>query len=807
MLKFGSLFDGLGAGFQQQVDKMTNKLGSVFNDKVDASGLQAAAKAFKDLTLRAENSAKRIDLIKNALKGLDTNGLTLAQNEKERLRLEKLLNIEVVRGKKIEIDRIKVEKELAAQEEKIIGQLKRKNALTLTAADVTAHFESELNDLIDSLKNSGLSAEDMKKEMAGLKFKEAGMQLANIFSQGQEPMDALGASIDAAAGGVGHMVGALTGIPILGDLIEKAITKAFDQVVELNDALIKLQRATGGMAKAANLGFDAFGNATGGLSSLKTMAIEANVSVEQFSGAIQSLMSDGFGQTIGAANNLKNASKELQKFGIEAARLSKLYGADIGPAVRGLFQNYGVGIGEATDVMKEGADTARELGLSVSGFTSAFEDVVKLTGELYFNSTKQMQEMALIATQLGISVGAIAKGVVQMKGINDLFKEQQKTLALGMSNTANSLAQIYALRSQGKGAEAARLELASMAKDIQANGFTGEGGRVTQQGISTLQAQGASAEQIEGIQKLAMQAERTGIALEDLGKIEKLSAEQKRKLALDDMQNMTLSEKFNKSINSLWQAIIDPLSQTFGPIIGFVADAFGLLIDQIVLGVKYIALFTQPLRSFVGGVFKGLSNAFNSVRVKLTEFGEKFNKIVGKLQPVFDVISSAGEMLGDVLGFLITEPLSLLIDVFDLLADGVMWVVDLLKPLFEGLSSVSKWFSEMASEIGGLSGLSALKKILGIGDSDEQGTAALPKNWEEVLGAHNMSAEAPTTRAPIEYADAKRKEQAEMEQRQIDIFNNITQKGGSGASTNVTNVRVDGAFSSEQSIKAQLGKG
>src|ERR1039458_4053394 len=173
---------------------------------------------------------------------------------------------------------------------------------------------------------------------------------------------------------------------------------------------------------------------------------------------------------------LGKSQKDLQNFGIEAAKLKKYFGADIGPAVQGMVKNWGSSVGDATKIMVDSASKAQQLGLSVSEFAKHFAEVTGLIGEVYFKTTDEMTKMAMIATQLGVSVSTLSKGVLQMNGITSLFTAQQKAAALGLHDTAKAAAKIFALRQTGQGAQAAQLELASMASDIKKQGMMGAGG-------------------------------------------------------------------------------------------------------------------------------------------------------------------------------------------------------------------------------------------------------------------------------------------------------------------------------------------
>ena len=195
------------------------------------------------------------------------------------------------------------------------------------------------------------------------------------------------------------------------------------------------------------------GNSAEGFKSLKTAAVEANISVEEFGSAMKSLVSAGFQEGILGA--IKPATEELQAFGIQSARMQKMYNADLGPAVAKFMNDFGMRMGDAANFVGNAADKAQSLGLNVQGFMENLTAVANLAGEVYFKSREEMQKMATIASQLGVSVNTLASGLVKMTNMNDLFSQQQKAASLGLSSLSKNLGQIYALQKTGKGGEAA----------------------------------------------------------------------------------------------------------------------------------------------------------------------------------------------------------------------------------------------------------------------------------------------------------------------------------------------------------------
>ncbi len=697
---------------------MAFNFGSMFKDMLGgATGGAAGAKStpidtkgIDKLTIGLTNLSKKT---KEAMKAMKEAATTASEAEADYGRGSRAHVLALAELSKAE-SRVT---NLSAAESKVKGLLSKETedlidieTKAITGGKKYSKSITQINDdytkgVKKILENTKLTAKKREEELDKIKKTAMAEKMSAMWT------DTEGA-VKAGADGISTVItDAISSIApelaLILPIVEQSIGAAFKQVLELNDSLIKLQRATGGMITASRLGYDQFGNSARGMMSLKTATIAANVSIGEFDNAMASLAQGGFGQTIGTTQDLSKAQEDLSKYGIEAARSMKLYGADLGPSVRNLFQNFGKGIGEATTMLKNGAGKARQLGLTAAAFIKNFESVTDLVGEVYFSTTEQMQKMATIATQLGVSVGTMSKGLIKMNGITDLFAQQQKMAALGLDTTAKALSKIYALKQQGKGGDAAKVAFAAMAKDMQKQGMT-KGGQVTQQGIATLEAAGVEKDAIAGIQKMAMQAEKTGIDVGKLGDISKLTKMQQLKLAHEEAANMTLEEQFYQITGLFKQSFIDPLASIFGPImkgllnvVKPLAEIFNTVISTIMSLVSValdplIEVFTQ-VTDFLSDIFTPLSGLFSTLKTSM--------------MPIFDMLKQLGlfivkfgmvpfRMIGRVIG-----------GVFDVISKVVKVISDALAPAFNWLADLFKGGGGMISDM--LDGITAAFGWLG----------------------------------------------------------------------------------------------
>lgn len=670
-LKFGSLF----GDFTDQLKKAFSSSAK----NIDLSELEEGGKLLKALGERSKELAKEIIELEKimAKAGEGTEEYVEAEKAKKRATMEAKI---IAEQETIE------RKNLKKSQEAVINQLKTESKerikIRKSLEEVNDDYDKQFNKLINSLGEGKISQKEFDEQLNKIDMEKIGGQIAVGLFEPAQALEELGMM---AADQLTSML--MNFLPpqfrILGEVIKKAILESFKQIIELNKALVGLTRSTSGLIDAAKLGFDSTGNLATGVKSLKTMAAEANLSVEEFTGALTSLASESFGQTIGAAQDLTKATKDFQDYAITAGRLQKMYGADMGASVRNLFQNFGQSIGSATKIMKEGADKALALGLNVKGFVSNFEQVTNLIGEVYFRTTEEMTKMAMVATKLGTSVDTLAGGLTKMAGINDLFQQQQRTAALGLNNYARALSQVYALQKAGKGAQAAQLELATLAQDMKQ--YLDENGQITQAGLDTLKAQGLSAQQIEAVAKMA----RDPLALKSVMSPESLTSLEKKQVERKEQENMSLEEKFNTAMTQLQALLIDPFTKYIGPYLKMFAEGFLVVIQIISESIGIFRDLFSPIIVVIQEIsiqfHKAIMDIFNPLK-------ESFSKIRQAIQPLVNMWQTVGKTIIQWLLFpirLLGKAMGFIIDVFYLI---ITKIIEAFHPLYESISELFNLF-------------------------------------------------------------------------------------------------------------------
>lgn len=834
-LKFGSIFDNFLAGFKASKGGTTGGKESSETPKVDLSDVHDE---LKNVESAAKEAADQIILLEDDLINYTVG--TTAYAEAERKLNTAKNNAKVTTEQETQV-RIKLDKEQEKVIKNIDDEVKSKVKGRDRVKEVEKDFSNQIDELKENFKLGQIDAKSFQDQLKDLKLGEVGAKgAATIKNMGVNIFKNIGGSLKDTFSGMGDTLGSMAGgglKSVLGTLMPKflgpisyavdalisAATKAIGQIMDLNKSLIDLQRSTGGVVTASKLGYDAMGNSIDGYKSLKTATIEANVSMAEFSGAVASLVDDSFGSTIGG---VKIATGEIAAFGAEAAQMKKYYGADIGPTVRRLYQDYGMSVKDATKFVGDASDKAQALGLNVAGFVKNLTEVTNLVGEVYFKSREEMQKMATIASQLGVSVGTLSKGLIKMNGINDLFQQQQRNAALGLGTLSKNLAKIYALRATGKGGEAAKLETTSLAKDMARQGLINKGGEVTQQGIATLEAAGVSKDAIAGISKMAKEAEATGIPIGKLGDVSKLTADEQAKLEQVQKENMSISERLNIAWDSFMQTFIDPIADLLGPVVSGLTDAF----EGVIAVVKPIASFLMtalitPLK-FVGGMISGF---FKSVGETFSGVGKKLSALWEKIQPAFSAIGKVFSFIGDLLGKALAIPLKIIGTVLGWVIDAFTWLIDkavmpiinlfkkvwavideyIITPISDTLGPVFDAIGDALSDLWSpiqavIDGISDLIDYLDWFGDDENQPEDFATDWNSVLGTDTPVS--PATTAPSAANTIKpiaSSISADNEKTNKLINDAVGSKsiGGNKTTNVVLNNNVSGVVPSAQSIK------
>lgn len=499
----------------------------------EVKALHDSYKAIKEL-IDEQNSS--LSVYQETIKGLKKELLLVTDNDQERLRLETRINALTI-------------KEIAAKQELEITN-KRANDFAIQAAAARGIEAKSLKSLLDNYS-----------EFDNALF-ESSEQLNAISSSARGMIKGFNSSL----GDMGDMIEILKSPISALALFSQAAAK---QVVALNEELIKFQRESGGGLNYESIGFDRYGNNREGLKSLSSQASLNAVSESDILASF-----NAFNQGIGAIGvpNLEGQQEKLQEYGVSIARINKLYGVSSEKTAalgKILTQQYGYGIKETSDILKSGADIAKKAGLNVKNFFDNMQAIADL--DVYVKGGADgLSKAAESLTRLGISAQSLQKTSDSYSGLTDLMQKQQNNVALGFKNLAAAQAGIFAKVQTGDVPGAQEKMLIAAAKDITK--YLDENNKINVQGRDILKAQGFDKETIEAIERLGLKAKAVGASFEEVVKGNYLSESARRKAARFDQEELTIKEKLAKAWASVKAAIIDPIAQVAGPLLGFVID-------------------------------------------------------------------------------------------------------------------------------------------------------------------------------------------------------------------------------------------
>lgn len=493
-----------------------------------------------------------------------------------------------------------------AEQDRLQEDVRRNKEAKKEAEELKKHMDAlaegdeealdRINKSLGNLQNSQALASnsDIQASISHAQNASSGIDMSSVTSgiTGSSLQEGLGKMLGDSAGGIMSKMGVGSANPYVavGEMIfagvKWGIGEAVGQLTELNDQMIDLERTTGGVITANKIQMTVFGSEIDTWKSLRSAAIDANISVAQITDSLKEFtnIDGGFGMVNASKmSNDKGTQGDLKAFGTEAASIKKLYNADIIPAVQGMFKNWGVSIGDASDAMIDGVRQMRLEGLSPEIWTKNMEKVVQLSGKLTFsNGAKGMKNIATMATKLGVSVDSIVDGFSQMKGFTDVFEKQAEMSALGMNEYGKNLGKIYALRKQGKHDEASSLEIQSVAGDLKSKGLANfQTGEVSQQGIEFMDAMGMTQEQIQAMQKATQLAsqkmKQLGWSLNDaLKPLDKLTDSQKKQAEQIESNNKTLKEGMQQFQDSMKDQVIGRLAKLLEPLAESLGSWFGI---------------------------------------------------------------------------------------------------------------------------------------------------------------------------------------------------------------------------------------
>ena len=430
---------------------------------------------------------------------------------------------------------------------------------------------------------------------------------------------------------------------IVGELMHMA----FHQIEALNKDLVAFNRSISlGSFNNSMFGIDLNGNSQNGMASLTSISMQNAISEKEFLSSFQAFSR---GKAMGTSEkDFMSQQDDMNKFGIQAAQLSKFYGVEMGTIntiTSNLVYNFGTKVKDLNGILESGKEAAAAAGVSVKEYFNNLREATDMIGKYYIkDGIEGMKDLALYATQTNQTVGQVLASSDRFKNFTSQFELQNTAAALGFANASANMVRAWGYSIQGDKAESQKLFLSSIAKDLTNNGGAVDG-KFTPQGMMNMQSFNMNEEEIKSVQRLLNMQHELGISIDDLTNRNKLEAEQKAKIYEFEHRNLTIGERMSELWGKIRTIIIDPLASLFTPVInGLLAignmfadflytlspiiwplQMFGRGLSFLVKGLEYAAGIMEPLISKVNQGFKYMDE-------HLGKFGKGIIALLGILE-------------------------------------------------------------------------------------------------------------------------------------------------------------------------------
>lgn len=396
----------------------------------------------------------------------------------------------------------------------------------------------------------------------------------------------------------------------------------FKRFINLSDKLVGFNRKMGlGMSSENLLGSDLFGN-NKNIGNLQSFIENQNLSFEDF---LTSYEAFNKGNIIGS-QNLENQKQDLLDFGRDTAKLSKFYGVsmqNLTNTASNLMFNYGASVKEINKTFDDGKHIAMGAGVNVQKFFENLEQASDMIGEYFIRGgVEGMNELALVATRLGMTTRGIMSSLDRYKTFHSQFELMNKATGYGLGETARNSRKVWALNRAGRQDEAIGIENISLARDMKNLGRFKDG-QIDTGGLTMLSQMGYDKEQIASVNRLLKMQEdlgNQGITYEMLVDANKRTEKQNEIIQAYERKNQSAGEKLNTAWNTIKTSILDPLGAVLAPV-------FDASLNAISSFGKVFGKITELLAPG----FQILGEWINVIAEKLSDFAEWLDKLLGKI--------------------------------------------------------------------------------------------------------------------------------------------------------------------------------
>ena len=517
----------------------------------------------------------------------------------------------------------------------------------------SAQLHGNIGKVLDKLKTDAKLDNKKVQEIA----KHISANADDLTLSATKTREAMGLVNTNAKVGFGNILGGVNKFLVEFGLVTAAIDDAIVQMKELNRKMVDFNRKMGQGFMSNNIGMDLYGNSK--QSSLSSIAMKNNISEEEFLSSFSGLSK---GNALGNTNDFQHQQDNMQKFGVQAAQLSKFYGvqmSSINTITSNLVYNFGAKINDLNGIFERGKETATSAGVAVSDYFEKLKEASDEVGKHYIaGGIKGLENLALYAAKTNQSIGDVMRTQEMFKDFTSQYEIQNRAAALNLQNTAQNIAKIWGKGYTGDVKTSDQMFKGSLAKDVINMGGTDKNNMLNQTGLRVLQQMNLDQGQIQTVQRLIKLQKELGVSMEQYLDVEHQSADIKYKVNKFDSENLTISEKLRTMWGKISEAVIDPIKKVLSPVFDGLLNLASIVVNVVTPVLKVL---TYPIAMFGRGL-SWIGDKLNWLYYQAIEpWSSKLGSLFSKINPLVDSFGKLAKAVWFMVGAFMTARIALLL--------------------------------------------------------------------------------------------------------------------------------------------------
>ena len=644
----------------------------------------------------------------------------MAKNQKEQVRIQEdyneALKMSSSINKAIQTDienSLRANTALSDKAKEYLGELKSSVSELSSSEDITKKLVNIEKEKIKLSQNQyNLSQAENDEITAQL---DSAREMLDIEQQRVLITEKVAAAANNLANELGrgydNITNSLDKVPLLGGLLSSMASKGGDAIkTQLGNAAMKFTTQFRGGLDAGLGTMGALRGAAAGLGSSLTAAFASPllpfalilaalaagiVRFTQIDSAAKSFR-DTTGllnsQTKGLQQNIQNISTSMAGLGVSSEDVAQAAGeftnefGGLEQPAKGtlesmvmLNKNFGIGFSEASKLNKVFQNMGNLTEAQAQSMTNSVVEMSKMAGvapskvvadiannseiayKYFRGGPKELAKAAVSLAAMGSSLESAAKSSESLLDFeNSITSELEASAMLGKQLNFDK-ARAAAFNGQAYQQEKAIMEQLEGIGDItKMNVYQKEAlSKATGKEISELVNLQRIQERFPNLDETRLAAANALLdAGQDISKLTEADLDAQTQRMAKEKEMQSVMEDLSNKVSAMGTALMDaflPLGQIAIPLIGIIIDIFG---------------------GFVKGVIQPIGNAFSRIFKQLQPIGDLFSKIFGGSE--VSILSKTFEVIGNILGGVITFALNYLYGTFQSIVDVVSGLSDII---------------------------------------------------------------------------------------------------------------------------------